>query len=143
MLPLLGSEVVWDGGGGELFSVEGVGGGSVLDLLDMAGLVKLMPEGSLEKVEPVLVKPELDKFTPGGNLKLELSFGAGLGSGFGGFWFWLAVLPLFSSSPGFFSLSGFFSDLLSSVVFFSSAGFSGLGLALWIEMLRKLPMFNL
>ena len=139
MLLLLESEVVWDGGGGELFSVEGVGGGSVLDLLDMAGLVKLMPEGSLEKVEPVLVKPELDKFTPGGNLKLELSFGAGLGSGFGG----SAVFPLFSSSPGFFSLSGFFSDLLSSVVFFSSAGFSGLGLALWIEMLRKLPMFNL
>ena len=111
----------------------------VLDLLDMAGLVKLMPEGSLEKVEPVLVKPELDKFTPGGNLKLELSFGDDLGSGFGG----SAVFPLFSSSPGFFSLSGFFSDLLSSVVFFSSAGFSGLGLALWIEMLRKLPMFNL
>ena len=123
-----------------MFSVEGVGGGMVLDLLDMAGLVKLMPEGSLEKVEPVLVKPpELDKFTPGGNLKLELSFGAGLGSGFGG----SAVFPLFSSSPGFFSLSGFFSDFVSSVFSFSSAGFSGLGFALWIEILRKLPMFNL
>ena len=80
--------------------MEGVGGGMVLGLLDMAGLVKLMPEGSLEKVEPVLLKPpELDKFTPGSNLKLELSFGAGLGSGFGG----SAVFPLFSSSPGFFS----------------------------------------
>ena len=140
MLLLLESEVVWDGGGGELFSVEGVGGGSVLDLLDMAGLVKLMPEGSLEKVEPVLVNPpELDKFTPGGNLKLELSFGADLGSGFGG----SVVFPLFRSAPGIFSLSGFFSYFVSSVFSFSSAGFSGLGLALWIEMLRKLPMFNL
>ena len=138
---LLESEVVWDGSGEGMFSVEVVGGGMVLDLLDIAGgLVKLMPEGSLEKVEPVLVNPpELDKFTPGGNLKLELSFGADLGSGFGG----SVVFPLFRSAPGIFSLSGFFSYFVSSVFSFSSAGFSGLGLALWIEMLRKLPMFNL
>ena len=81
---LLLEGVSWEAGGGTLVSGAGgleldVGGmGSDLEPGSTVGLVlvKLMPEGSLENPVPVFLKPpELERFTPGGNLKLEF-FGA-------------------------------------------------------------------
>ena len=121
--------VSWDGGGGVGELEPGVGG--MLD--DVVGLeeVKLMPDGSLEKVAPVFLNPpELERFTPGGSLKLEFSFFWSLALVFiffGG----SSVLPLLSPVSGFFSVSGFVSAsevfASSAFSFFSSAGFSGFG----------------
>ena len=111
--------VSWDGGGGVGELEPGVGG--MLD--DVVGLeeVKLMPDGSLEKVAPVFLNPpELERFTPGGSLKLEFSFFWSLALVFGG--------SLLSPVSGFFSVSGFVSaSEVFAFSFFSSAGFSGFG----------------
>ena len=113
--------VSWDGGGGVGELEPGVG----------LEEVKLMPDGSLEKVAPVFLNPpELERFTPGGSLKLEFSFFWSLALVFiffGG----SSVLPLLSPVSGFFSVSGFVSAsevfASSAFSFFSSAGFSGFG----------------
>ena len=131
--------VSWDVAGGRLASALGglepnVGGmGSDLeDIIIGLVLVKLMPDGSLENPAPVFMKPpELERFTPGGSLKLELSFfGAGFGSlslfiFFGG----SSILPSlsFASSCDFASCSAFVSSSALSFDSFSSTGFSGLG----------------
>ena len=107
--------VSWDGGGGVGELEPGVG----------LEEVKLMPDGSLEKVAPVFLNPpELERFTPGGSLKLEFSF----------FWSLALVFIFFGGSllspvSGFFSVSGFVSasEVFASSAFFSSVGFSGFG----------------
>merc|ERR1719222_1620708 len=121
--------VSWEvGGGGILLSAAGgLGpnvGGMGSDLAVGLVLVKLMPDGSLENPDPVFLKPpELERFTPGGSLKLEF-----LGAAFGSLSLFACLggssrLPLLGS----FSFSDFASGFVSASAFsfFSSAGFSG------------------
>ena len=131
--------VSWDVGGGRLGSAvvalePNVGGmGSDLeDIIIGLVLVKLMPDGSLENPAPVFMKPpELERFTPGGSLKLELSF---FGAGFGSLSLFIfvggsSILPSFSfaSFSDFASGSVFVKSSALTFFSFSSTGFSGLG----------------